>query len=85
MTDTENGALHGLICRAGAFEAKWAERDSNGKPVEETVPIMNVGMLKGNRGGVYTQGLACCILNLVQAHGGMVQPPSWVDPVEWWG
>ena len=51
--------MHGLICRASTYAAQWCEVDSDNKPVVETVPIMNVGVHKGNRGGVYTQGIAC--------------------------
>ena len=54
-----NDALHGLITRAAAYEAVYSEKDSDNKPVVETVPIINVGVHKGNRGGVYTQGSAC--------------------------
>ena len=53
-----SGVDAGLICRAAQLEEKWAERDSDGNPVVETVRIMNVGVHPGNRGGVYTQGMA---------------------------
>ena len=59
MTGAHGDALQGLICRAAALEAHWCERESDGRPVFETVPIMNMGVQTGNRGRVYTQSKTC--------------------------
>ena len=59
MADATAGQEKGIVCRADQLEEEWCERDIKNKPIFETVPIMNVGVHPGNRGGVYTQGKAC--------------------------
>ena len=60
---------HGILLRSAALEATWCEVDSDGQPVWETAPIMQVGIHKGNRGGVYIQGETCVTLvqTIIQA------------------
>ena len=70
MTESEVSDSTGLICRAAQYLATWAERDSENKIVVETVPIMSMGVHRGNRGGFYTQGQACVsLLRAIMADG----------------
>ena len=54
----------GLICHAMALRVKFRKTDVNHKPLRKTFPILSLGVNKGNRGGVYPQGLRVRGLNV---------------------